>query len=286
MRPLVAQTVVCDSLFTRLDFRPKLVLISVITMVAFVWESPLMGGALALVVLSTCLAAGVRPRYLATILKLLTPFALLLILTQGFFAEQLITSRTGLTREEFHMLFELPTSWPLVGGAGLSREGVLYALNIIAKSLTMTLVIPLAVFTTDADTMIVGLVKAGIPYKVAFVFSSTLRFFPLLFSQAQAILEAQRLRGLSMEEMGLVRRARVYARLAIPLILGAMKRSQLLDVALQSRAFSGSSDRTYLHDSALDRADVWVIIVSLLFLAIAAIAYFAFGIGGFGTFEL
>jgi energy-coupling factor transport system permease protein len=281
MSTLAFRTVERDSLFTRLDFRPKLFMIAVITVVAFFWEDPLMGGGLALTVLLACFAAGVKPGYIRTVLWLMLPFSLILILTQGFFSGALITTLTGLQPDNFHMLFIFPTAWPLTGGAGLSWEGVQYALNIIAKSLTMTLVIPLGIFTTDVDTMIVGMVKARIPYKIAFVFSSTLRFFPLLFARTQAIIEAQRLRGLAFETMGPVKRLQVYARIVVPLILGALNESQMLDVVLQSRAFDGSPDRTYLHDSRLMAADYALFGLFGLFLLTAIIGYVVFGVGKF-----
>lgn len=281
MSTMAFRTVERDSLFTRLDFRPKLFMIAVITVVAFVWENPLMGGGLALTVLLACLAAGVRPGYIRTVLLLMLPFSLVLILTQGFFSGALITTLTGLQPDDFHMLLVFPTAWPLIGGVGLSWEGVQYALNIIAKSLTMTLVIPLGVFTTDVDTMIVGMVKARIPYKIAFIFSSTLRFFPLLFTRTQAIIEAQRLRGLAFEAMGPVKRLQVYARIVVPLILGALNESQMLDVVLQSRAFDGSPDRTYLHDSQLMAADYALFGLFGLFLLAAITGYIIFGIGKF-----
>lgn len=282
MNAIALQTVDRRSVFTRLDFRPKLFMMFTITMVAFIWEDPRLGGGLALAVLLSCLAAGIRAGYIRTVLALMLPFSALVILTQGFFSTTLITTLTGRQPDDFRMLIAFPSTWPLVGGAGLSWEGVLYALNIVAKSLTMTLVIALGVFTTDIDAMVVGLVKARVPYKIAFVFSATLRFFPLLFAKAQAIIEAQRLRGLALEGMGLLRRLRIYARIVVPLILSSLIDSQMLDVVLQSRAFNGSSDRTYLHRSRLKAADWIAIGLTGLFLAAAAIGYAVFGIGRFG----
>lgn len=283
MRTIGFQTVERDSFFTRLDFRPKLFLMLVITLIAFIWESPWLGGLLALAVALACLAVGVKFSYLRTLLLIMTPFYLLLILTQGFFAGPLITARTGLPPHEFHMLFRFPADWPLIGGAGMFWEGVLYALNVVFTTLTMTLVIPLGVFTTDVNSMIVGLVKARVPYKIAFVFSSTLRFFPLLFEDIHAIIEAQRLRGLAFESMGPIRRVRVYAKVAIPLILGAMVKSQMLEVVLQSKAFTGSPDRTYLHESKLSLDDYVIFgLCGVLFLA-AVVAYVVWGIGKFGN---
>lgn len=282
MSSLTFQTVERDSFFTRLDFRPKLLMMIVITIIAFVWESPALGGVLALLIILACLAVGVKFSYIRTLVTIMIPFYIILILTQGFFAGPLITSLTGKTEEQFTMLFVFPENWFWVGGAGMSREGVMYALNVVAKTLTMTLVIPLGIFTTDVNTMIVGMVKARIPYKLAFIFSSTLRFFPLLFEEIQSIIEAQRLRGLAFEKMGPVKRVRVYAKVAVPLILGAMVKSQMLEVVLQSKAFSGSPDRTYLHESQLERADYIVFALSALFFLAAVVAYIGWGVGRFG----
>ncbi len=268
--------------FARLDFRAKLTLMAAITCVAFLWESPALGGLLALGVLAACLATGIKGSYIRALLALMLPFYLLLIGIQGFFGGPLVTALTGKEAAQFTLLFAFPAHWPLIGGAGMSWEGVLYALNIIAKTLTMTLVIPLGVFTTDLNALLVGLVKTGASYKLAFIVSATLRFFPLLFAEAQTIIEAQRLRGLPFEQMGPLRRARIYAQIAIPLILGALMKSQMLEVALQAKAFSGSADRTYLHEAHLTLADYALMLFSLLFLLAALVAYFGWGIGRFG----
>ena len=85
-----------------------------------------------------------------------------------------------------------------------------------------------------------------------------------------------------MEKMGPVKRVRVYAKVAIPLILGAMVKSQQLEVVLQSKAFTGSSDRTYLHESILTPLDWSVIILFATLFVLAAVLYFTIGFGRFG----
>lgn len=279
MSAVSLQTVGRDSLFTRLDFRSKVVMVAVISTLAFVWESPIAGAALALAVIVACLLAGVQWSYLKWIIRLTIPFYILLILTHGFWNTTQVKMLTG--KDVLTPLFTFPRSWWLIGGGSMSVEGVLYAGNVISKMLTLVLVIPLAVFTTDLNNMIVAMVRAHIPYKLVFIFSSTLRFFPLLFAEVQNIIEAQRLRGLAVEKMGPLQRARVYARIAVPLILGAMAKSQQLEVVLQSKAFTGSPDRTYLHESVLRRADYAVIGLSVLVLAVAAVLYFTAGVGKF-----
>ncbi len=280
MSALTLHTVERDSFFTRLDFRSKLALMGAITLVAFVWESPVLGGLLALALALTCLAAGVKLGYIRTVVTLLLPFAAFMILMQGFWGADLVRAR--LAREALTPIFTFPAAWPLIGSGMMTWEGVLYALNVVCKTLTMILVLPLGLFTTDVNAMVIGMVKARVPYKIAFIFSCALRFFPLLFEEVQTIIEAQRLRGLAFETMGTLKRLRVYAKIAVPLILGALVKSQMLDIVLQSKAFTGSPERTYLHETRLGTADYVVIAGSALFVIVAAIAYVGWGIGRFG----
>ena len=273
------QTVERDSFFSRLDFRPKLVMMVVITVVAFVWESPLLGGALALAIIVACLLAGVKPGYIRTVVTVMIPFYILLLLTHGFFNDYQVMGLTG--HKVLTPIFSFPRNWWLIGGGTMTVEGTLYGVNIIFKTLAMVLVIPLGIFTTDVDNVIVGMVRARIPYKIAFIFSSTLRFFPLLFEEIRTIIEAQRLRGLAMEKMGPLQRVRVYSTVAVPLILGAMAKSQQLEVVLQSKAFTGSPERTYLHESVLRPVDKAVIVFFLVFFIVAAVLYVGCGVGKF-----
>ena len=98
-----------ESLFTRLDFRTKLALMTVLVLVAFIWESPLLGSVLALAVGLGCLAAGIKIAYIRAVLILLLPFLLMLTITQGFFADDIIRYRTGQTT--LTPIFSLPRSW-------------------------------------------------------------------------------------------------------------------------------------------------------------------------------
>jgi ABC-type cobalt transport system, permease component CbiQ and related transporters len=274
------QTVERDSIFTRMDFRPKIYMMLVLTVVALVWDSPVVQVSLALLIILACLLSGVKMKFISTILLIMLPFYILLLLTHGFFniaQVEMLTGKTALTP-----IFILPKQWWLIGGLTFSVEGFWYGINTIFKTLTIVLVVPLVIFTTDLDKIIVGMVRAKVPYKIAFIFSSTLRFFPLLFSDIGMIVQAQRLRGLAMEKMNIFQRVKVYAKVAVPLILGAMVQSQQLEIVLQSKAFSGDPDRTYLHESVLSPLDYSMLIFFTVFLIAVFVAW---GVWRFGAFN-
>jgi len=247
--------------FSRLDFRAKLAVFLTATLAAILWNDPWLNLLLAAAVAVGCAGVGIPPAYLRLIAKVMMPFFLILLLTHGFFNVQHVQRLVG--GRELTTLFNLPDGWWGVGGSRFSREGGLFGLNAIAKSLTFMLMVPLCVFTTDPNHLVVSLVRLRVPYKLAFVVTSTLRFFPLLFDEIQAVIRAQRLRGFAVEELSVIRRVRVYAKVAVPVILGALHKAQETEVVLQTRGFSGQADRTYLHAHNLTGADWSVIILSL-----------------------
>jgi energy-coupling factor transport system permease protein len=54
------QTVERDSVFTRLDFRPKIYMMLVLTVVALIWESPVVQLVMAFLILIACFLSGVK----------------------------------------------------------------------------------------------------------------------------------------------------------------------------------------------------------------------------------
>jgi energy-coupling factor transport system permease protein len=191
------------------------------------------------------------------------PFFILLLLTHGFL--NTYVART--------VIWSAPAGWPVVGNwLQLSVEGLLYGLMIIFRTISLVLAIPLVVFTTQMDELVIGLTRARVPYRIAFIFASTLRFVPLLLGEVQDIIQAQRLRGMDVSSMGLARRLRIYSRVAVPLILGALVRSEQIELVLAARAFTGSPERTYLHETNLgvwDQGIIWACGLAAL-LAVAA----------------
>jgi energy-coupling factor transport system permease protein len=271
------RTVSRSTAFSRLDFRTKLAFFISVSAIAICWNDPRLSASLTGAVLIACLSVGVPRAYLALMLRVMSPFFLLLLCTHGFFNIQYVLRITG--QATLTPLLTLPAGWWVVGGGSLSLEGLLYGINVICKSMTFLLLVPLCVFTTDPNNLTVALVRLRLPYKFAFVISSTLRFFPLIFDEIRAVTETQRLRGYVPEDMGVRERLQTNAGVAVPVILGAMFKAQQIEVVLQARAFSGRPERTYLHESRLRAADWFVIIASMLCL-VAALALSSAGVLG------
>ena len=272
-------TVNKKSFFTYLDFRTKLLMIIVVTIITFLWESPFTEGLLSLVIGYGCILAGIQLNYFKKILMFMIPFHSFILIVTGFFYIDQI--KVLLNINDLTPIFILPSSWFWIGGLTMNYEGILYGLNIIFKTLNMVLIIPLGIFTTDVNDMVIGMVKMKIPYKIVFIFSSTLRFFPLLVEEIQSILEAQKLRGLALNKVSFKKKAIIYLNLAVSLILNSMAKTNQIEIVLQSKSFSGSSNRTYLHESSFNNFDYLTISFLITFLMSVIFVYFWYGIGEF-----
>jgi len=250
-----------ESAIARMDPRVKLLLVVCILALVFTWQNPVYLWSLVLVILVLSLAGGIPFSFMRRLILIVFPFAVILTLMHGFFNSFGVTPIIG-----------PPPEWvPLIGGKlALRLEGVIFGLGMAGRMYSLLLTIPLVISTTDMNKLTLALIKLNVPYKITFVISTALRFAPLLLEEVRAIIDAQKLRGLDIEKMNVIRRAKVYSRVAVPLIIGALNKSMQLEIALQAKAFSGSSDRTYLHTIEMTPFD-WMVAVLAIAISLTAL---------------
>jgi energy-coupling factor transport system permease protein len=89
-------------------------------------------------------------------------------------------------------------------------------------------------------------------------------------------MDAQRLRGAAAFEKGTVRqKLKAYRSLAIPLVLGAMRKAQYAGIAMDSRAFGAYRTRTWLTEIKMKREDFLAFAASIVFSAVILTLNFA-----------
>jgi energy-coupling factor transport system permease protein len=182
---------------------------------------------------------------------LIWPFALSLALVQGFFAP-------GSTR--------LLTVGPLA----MKSEGLVIASIFTARLLLGLGAATLLMLTTRPDTLMLALVQRGLPRQIAYVVVTALQIIPSFQAKAQAILDAQRSRGLETEG-GVGRRVRALVPLIGPLILGSLMALEERAIALEARAFMRPGPKTSLRtvpDSLVQSWIRWVLLAAMIGLVV------------------
>jgi energy-coupling factor transport system permease protein len=150
-------------------------------------------------------------------------------------------------------------------GLALYREGFAYGLTqglrlVLAASSGLALA-----FTTDPGSLLAGLSSFRVPYGLAFMSVTALRFAPLMAQEAATAWRAARLRGFSPWHAGPVSSLSVSLGLMRPVLASCIRRSTTLAASVTSRGFDAAREHSAV--PARSGAISWA--VALLSLAIS-----------------
>jgi len=166
-------------------------------------------------------------------------------------------------------LFKISGPVPAIGFNGyITLEGVLFGIAMVLRLVVIMVVAPLLVMTTPLPEMMVAFVKFKIPYRFAFVMTTAMSMLPSIQNRASLIQQAQLCRGVNDFEGGnLYAKLRAMSAMLIPLILGTFRDSQVLDVAMSSRAFGAPVKRTFLLESHFETDDYIMLAFAVILMA-------------------
>ncbi len=156
-------------------------------------------------------------------------------------------------------------SW---GSLQVSRESLLYGIAMGLRLATFVAAGLIFLSATRNEELTNGLIRMGVPYPIAFALSTALRLVPTFAGAGATIIQAQVSRGLDLESGSIFRRAGKFIPLAIPLFIYAIRHTNLLAMALESRGFSPESPRTFYYEPRMRTIDYGVVILLLMILIV------------------
>lgn len=238
------------------------ILVSVAAMISYDTRLLLV---IAILSLSLFRLSGIRLRDVSFVLVFAGVFAILNILMVYLFAPQYGQDIYG-------------SSTVLLDGLGIynvSLQELFYLFNLCLKYLCT---IPLAVIflmTTHPSQFASSLNQIGIPYKIAYSVSLTLRYIPDLQEEFYLIKMSQEARGLELSSKAkLSHRIKGNLQIIIPLIFSSLERIETIATAMELRRFGKNKKRTWYSYQAFTKLDVLVITLSLVFLLISLVLFF------------
>ena len=238
------------------------ILVSVAAMISYDTRLLLV---IAILSLSLFRLSGIRLRDVSFVLVFAGVFAILNILMVYLFAPQYGQDIYG-------------SSTVLLNGFGIynvSLQELFYLFNLCLKYLCT---IPLAVIflmTTHPSQFASSLNQIGIPYKIAYSVSLTLRYIPDLQEEFYLIKMSQEARGLELSSKAkLSHRIKGNLQIIIPLIFSSLERIETIATAMELRRFGKNKKRTWYSYQAFTKLDILVITLSLAFLLISLGLFF------------
>lgn len=161
-------------------------------------------------------------------------------------------------------------SW---GWLKITVEGIDMSLRMGQRLLLLVLYANFLTLTTTPMALSDGLEAVLSPLKLvkfpvhqmAMMMTIALRFIPTLMQETQRVMKAQIARGADLDSGGLIRRAKAFVPLLVPLFIIVFQRADELAQAMESRCYRGGVGRTRL------KTFHWNIGDTVMLLAVAAL---------------
>ena len=254
------------SFFHRLDPRVKIISLLIFVFFIFTTKDFLIISVLFALILVLWFTSRLPVKRLLRLFKLLIPLFFFIIVIQAIFQ----VGDTILVQPI------IPAAVPVIGGAGrITLEGLLYGLVLCYRLVTLIIMMPLITMTTQVNQLTIGLVKLGLPYRIAYMATTALNMIPSLEEQVKTIMDAQKLRAFTVFEEGKMREKLVaYPTLVIPMVISAMKKAMLVGVAMDARAFACKKTRTYVETLRFTATDAVALTAFILLIAGLAVLNF------------
>jgi energy-coupling factor transport system permease protein len=150
------------------------------------------------------------------------------------------------------------------GSFEVSRESILYGIAMGLRLATFVGTGLIFLSTTRNEELTNGLIRMGCPYPIAFALSTALRLIPTFAGAGATIIQAQVSRGLDLESGNILSRVSKFIPQAVPLFIYAIRHTNLLAMALESKGFSPDSKRTMYYQPKMRGIDYIVLVFLIL----------------------
>ena len=101
---------------------------------------------------------------------------------------------------------------------------------------------------------------------IALMMSIALRFVPILIEEVDKIMKAQMSRGARFDDKNIIKKAKSYLPLLVPIFVSAFRRANDLSFAMEARCYNNSDNRTKLNPLRYDKIDFITYVVLFIFL--------------------
>lgn len=163
----------------------------------------------------------------------------------------------------FNLLFTPGVSIISFKIINITKEGIeltikmsLRLIFLVAGSSVLTLTTTPSKLTDGIEKSLNFLKIFKIPIsEIALMMSIALRFIPILIEEVGKIIDAQTARGADFETGGIIKKAKAYVPLLVPLFISAFRRADELALAMEARCYTNSEIRTKYNPLKYKRID-------------------------------
>lgn len=265
----IAEPTIKNTVIHRIDPRAKILILISTAFIAVALDNPKTMFLLFLTVLFGFALARMSAIKIKTLVLLLLFLIWGTIYSQALFYSQLPrTVIFTIISPDFPVL-----GWLTNGGLFVYEEGLHHGAIQGLRSASILSLGLLMCWTTDSRDMLNGMVGLKVPYSVAFMVVTAVRFLPIIITEIATVVTVQRLRGFNPKRIG-SGMVKTLLNILTPTLANCVRRTGTLAVSIQSRAFRSNLNRTYL--KKLKFSDVDKIVVAVFVFTATSIVIIKF----------
>lgn len=165
-----------------------------------------------------------------------------------------------------------------IGFMSITESGIQNGILVIVRLLNLMIVSMCLMFTTSPNDMTYAIERFLNPLKrfnintddITMMLTIAIRFLPTTFDEATKLINAQKSRGADMYNKNLVKRAKSFVPVIIPLILSSFRRAYELSTAMECRCYGiATNNRTKMKELKIGFRDIFAsIFVLFIFMVV------------------
>lgn len=153
----------------------------------------------------------------------------------------------------------------------VTSDTMMVAMSLALRSLCFTALSFMFVLTTDSTRFMLSLMQQlKLPPNLTYGILAGYRFLPTFRHEFVVLRQAHRIRGVGKPK-GVKERLLQFKRYLIPLMANAIRKAERVAIAMESKGFTGSTDRTHYERLTVKRRD-WLFLSG--FLVVLAVSIF------------
>lgn len=199
-------------------------------------------------------------------LKIFSPF--LLVALSFAWMTILYTNQTFSYGEVLFTLF----------GSEITRGSIITGISLALRSLCFVCLSILFALTTNSTKFMLSLMQqCKVSPKITYGILAGYRFLPMFRDELQILRQAHRIRGFGRTK-GIKGKWQQFRRYSIPLLANGIRKAERVAIAMESKGFTGDTDRTYYHEMNVSPKD-WMfffLIVGAFFIILAFSYYLGY----------
>ncbi len=164
------------------------------------------------------------------------------------------------------------------GDISIYREGFRYGAIQSLRFASMMTFGFLFCWSTDTGKMLSGMLQLRVPYVLAFMTVTAIRFIPAIMDEFATVILAMRMRGARVLSFNPARLLKNWLKLIRPVFINCYRRSNILSLSIQSRAFQPSAARSTAESRQLGKGEKVLLSVVLLSTTVLVLLKILYGL--------